>query len=192
MWLSGKCESRDRVNEPVKQMIKEKSSYLRCQAAIQPTKHPSKQYTQIAKQSKARKLKVFFLNFYGACPLAGKHAIQRSKAEHATKSSPPIIFMGGPSGPPTKIAGRRAQPSTQARQSSSKPSTYGKQVKPSKKKEAGSKLSKVFRSVPKLTNELSSLASELSQLSWEFELSKAAARQVRITSAGQQANQVKY
>ena len=36
---------------------------------------PSKQYTQIAKQSKARKLKVFFLNFYGACPLAGKHAI---------------------------------------------------------------------------------------------------------------------
>ena len=60
---------------PGRDHIKEKSSYLRSYAAIQPTKHPSKQYTQVAKQSKARKLKVFFLNFYGACPLAGKHAI---------------------------------------------------------------------------------------------------------------------
>ena len=29
MWLRGKCESRDRVNERAEQIIKEKSSYLR-------------------------------------------------------------------------------------------------------------------------------------------------------------------
>ena len=29
MWLRGKCESRDRLNERAKQIIKEKSSYLR-------------------------------------------------------------------------------------------------------------------------------------------------------------------
>ena len=39
---------------------------------------------------------------------------------------------------------------------------------------------------------MSSLGSETSQLSCEFELSKAAARKVRITSACQQANQVNH
>ena len=49
-----------------------------------------------------------------------------------------------------------------------------------------SKLSKVFRSVSKLTNQLSLLTSEPSQLSWEFELSKAAARQVQNHREGRE------
>ena len=44
----------------------------------------------------------------GASPLAAKHAIYRSKAEHANKSSPPIIFMWGPSGPPHKNGGEES------------------------------------------------------------------------------------
>ena len=69
------------------------------------TKHrkykPSKQYTQIAEQTKTCKLKVSSLNIYVGMFFS-------SKAEHANKSSPPIIFMGGPSGPPHKNGGEES------------------------------------------------------------------------------------
>ena len=47
--------------------------------------------------------------FMGSHHFASKHANNQSKAEHANKSSPPAIFMGGPTGPPHKNGGEESQ-----------------------------------------------------------------------------------
>ena len=92
----------------------------------------------------------------GACSIGAKHGIIAKQSRARKLKLSPIIFMGGPRGAPHKNGGRRAQPMTQAKQSGSKPSTYGKQVKSSKKKkldEIVSKLSRVYQLVLELTKE---------------------------------------
>ena len=98
---------RDSRYQPCAELNTKNSTRWQLNVSEQATQSKNLSKTkQATKQSE--QVKSIPLNFDGGLSFSSKARNLGSKAEHANISSPPIIFMGGPSGSPHKNGGEES------------------------------------------------------------------------------------